>query len=144
MRASMAVPGLIAPVDHDGRKLVDGGLVDNLPIAEVRERCQADVVIAVNVGSPLLKPEEIGSLLTISAQMIGILTEQNVARSKALLKTGDIYVQPALDGITAGNFDKHAEAADRGRAAMDALAEDRKSTRLNSSHEFVSRMPSSA
>ena len=123
MRASMAVPGLIAPVDHDGRKLVDGGLVDNLPIAEVRERCQADVVIAVNVGSPLLKPEEIGSLLTISAQMIGILTEQNVARSKALLKTGDIYVQPALDGITAGNFDKHAEAAERGRAALESLAE---------------------
>lgn len=123
MRASMAVPGLIAPVDHEGRKLVDGGLVDNLPIAEVRERCQADVVIAVNVGSPLLKPEEIGSLLSISAQMIGILTEQNVARSKALLRSGDIYVEPALDGITAGSFDRHAEAADQGRQAMEALAQ---------------------
>ena len=54
----MSVPGLLAPVDHQGRKLVDGGLVDNLPVAEVRERCQADVVIAVNVGTPLLKAEE--------------------------------------------------------------------------------------
>jgi NTE family protein len=45
MRASMSVPGLLAPVDHQGRKLVDGGLVDNLPIAEVRERCNADVVM---------------------------------------------------------------------------------------------------
>ena len=61
MRASMSVPGLLAPVDHQGRKLVDGGLVDNLPVAEVRERCQADVVIAVNVGTPLLKAEEVGS-----------------------------------------------------------------------------------
>ena len=40
MRASMSVPGLMAPLDYRGRKLVDGGLVDNLPIAEVRERCR--------------------------------------------------------------------------------------------------------
>ena len=123
MRASMSVPGLLAPVDHQGRKLVDGGLVDNLPVAEVRERCKADVVIAVNVGSPLLKAEEVGSLLTVSAQMIGILTEQNVSRSRALLKSGDIYIQPELDGISAGDFPKYAEAAVRGRAATEAVAD---------------------
>ena len=39
MRASMSVPGLMAPVERDGHKLVDGGLVDNVPIREVRERC---------------------------------------------------------------------------------------------------------
>ena len=60
MRASMSVPGLMAPLEYEGRKLVDGGLVDNLPVREVRERCKADVVIAVNVGSPLLKANEIG------------------------------------------------------------------------------------
>ena len=54
MRASMSVPGLLAPITRDGRKLVDGGLVDNVPIGEARERCNADVVIAVYVGSPLL------------------------------------------------------------------------------------------
>jgi NTE family protein len=120
MRASMSVPGLLAPVDHQGRKLVDGGLVDNLPIAEVRERCRADVVIAVNVGSPLLKAEEVGSLLTVSAQMVGILTEQNVQRSLATLKAADIYIQPELNGITAADFSKHAEAAASGRAATQA------------------------
>ena len=122
MRASMSVPGLLAPVDHQGRKLVDGGLVDNLPVAEVRERCQADVVIAVNVGSPLLKANEVGSLLTVSAQMVNILTEQNVSRSLASLTTQDIYIKPDLDGITAGDFSRHAEAAERGRAAAEALA----------------------
>jgi len=121
MRASMSVPGLLAPVDHQGRKLVDGGLVDNLPIAEVRERCQADVVIAVNVGSPLLKAEEVGSLLTVSAQMIAILTEQNVTRSLALLRQGDIYIKPDLGPITAGDFSRHAEAADLGRQAAEAM-----------------------
>lgn len=122
MRASMSVPGLIAPVDLQGRKLVDGGLVDNLPVGEVRERCRADVVIAVNVGSPLLKPEEVGSLLTVSAQMVNILTEQNVTRSLATLKPGDVYIKPELDGIGAGDFARHAETADRGRVAAEALS----------------------
>lgn len=121
MRASMSVPGLLAPVEDKGRKLVDGGLVDNVPIGEVRERCQADVVIAVNVGSPLLKAEEVGSLLSVSAQMINILTEQNVTRSLASLRPGDIYIKPDLEGLTAGDFARHAEAADRGHAAADAV-----------------------
>jgi NTE family protein len=109
-------------VEHDGRKLVDGGLVDNVPVTEVRERCGADVVIAVNVGSPLLRPEQIGGLLSISAQMVALLTEQNVTRSLALLGPQDIYLQPDLGDITAGSFERHAEAADLGRAAAETVA----------------------
>lgn len=121
MRASMSVPGLLAPAMRDGRKLVDGGLVDNVPIAEARERCNADIVIAVNVGSPLLPADSVGSLLTISAQMVNILTEQNVTRSLATLKPTDVYIQPDLGTITAANFSRNGEAADRGRAAAEAV-----------------------
>ena len=123
MRASMSVPGLMAPVDHLGHKLVDGGLVDNLPISEARERCQADVVIVVNVGSPLMKAEEVGSLLTVSVQMVNILTEQNVTRSLATLTSSDIYIKPDLNGISAGDFQKSGETADRGKQAAEALAD---------------------
>jgi NTE family protein len=123
MRASMAVPGLLAPVVHEGRKLVDGGLVDNVPIAEVRERCGAEVVIAVNVGTPLLRPEQIGGLLSVSAQMVALLTEQNVTRSLTLLRPQDIYLHPDLGEITAGSFERHAEAADLGRAAAEGVAD---------------------
>ncbi|MFZ4535491.1 patatin-like phospholipase family protein [Propionivibrio sp.] len=123
MRASMSVPGLMAPVDHQGHKLVDGGLVDNVPIAEARERCQADIVIAVNVGSPLMKAEDVGSLLTVSVQMVNILTEQNVTRSIASLKPTDIYIKPDLEGITAGDFSKSSETADRGKKAAEEVAE---------------------
>ena len=122
MRASMSVPGLMSPVDIDGQKLVDGGLVDNVPIDEARARCQADVVIAVNVGSPLLKAEEIGSLLSVAAQMVNILTEQNVVRSLATLKPTDVYIKPDLEGIGAGDFKRTSETADRGAAATDAVA----------------------
>lgn len=121
MRASMSVPGLLAPVDFQGRKLVDGGLVDNLPVAEVRDRCQADVVIAVNVGTPLLKAEDVGSLLTVSSQMIAILTEQNVSRSLAMLGPEDVVIRPELDGIRAGDFARHEAAAERGRVAAQAV-----------------------
>jgi NTE family protein len=121
MRASMSVPGLLSPVDLGGRKLVDGGLVDNVPIGEARERCQPDVVIAVNVGSPLMKAEDVGSLLSVSAQMVNILTEQNVTRSLATLKSSDIYIKPDLGTITAGDFGRNAEAADRGRAAAETV-----------------------
>jgi len=121
MRASMSVPGLLSPVDVGGRKLVDGGLVDNVPIGEVRERCQPDLVIAVNVGSPLMKAEDVGSLLSVSAQMVNILTEQNVTRSLATLKPSDIYIKPDLGTITAGDFGRNAEAADRGRVAAETV-----------------------
>ncbi len=121
MRASMSVPGLMAPLEYRGRKLVDGGLVDNVPIREVRDRCGAQVVIAVNVGSPLLRPEEVSGLISITAQMVALLTEQNVSASLALLTPQDIVIKPDLGTITAGDFGRHAEAADRGRAAALAV-----------------------
>ena len=123
MRASMSVPGLMSPVAVDGRKLVDGGLVDNVPIEEVRARCQADVVIAVNVGSPLLTAEEISGLVSVSAQMVNLLTEQNVTRSLARLTAGDIYLKPDLKGITAADFQRTGETADRGALAARAAAD---------------------
>ena len=59
VRASMAVPGAFAPVKVGERLLVDGGLTQNLPVQTVQQMC-ADRVIAVNIGSPLLKAEELG------------------------------------------------------------------------------------
>ena len=59
MRASMSVPGAIAPADIDDAIYVDGGLTDNLPV-DVARSMGADIVIAVNLGTPLLKREELG------------------------------------------------------------------------------------
>ena len=123
MRASMSVPGLMAPVADGGTLLVDGGLVDNVPIDEVRKSCNPDIVIAVNVGSPLLQAKQIGSLLSVAAQMVNILTEQNVTRSLATLKPTDIYIKPDLEGITAGDFERYAETAKRGREAALAMVD---------------------
>ena len=122
MRASMSVPGLMAPLEYRGRKLVDGGLVDNLPIREVRERCGAQVVIAVNVGSPPLRPEEVVGLLSVTAQVVALLTEQNVSASLATLTAQDISIKPELGDIVSTDFSRHASAADAGHEAAQALA----------------------
>jgi NTE family protein len=123
MRASMSVPGVMTPIVREGRKLVDGGLVDNVPIQEVRERCGAEAVIAINVGSPLSKPEEVGGLLSVVGQMVNLLTEQNVATSLKLLGPKDVYMRPELGDITAASFDRQLEAAAIGRATALAHAE---------------------
>ena len=119
MRASMSVPGLMAPIEHQGRKLVDGGLVDNVPIEVARDLCQADRVIAVNVGSPLKSADKVGSLISVTGQMIGILTQQNVHNSLAGLRAGDIYIAPELGDITATDFVRYEEAAEAGKLAAE-------------------------
>lgn len=124
MRASMSVPGLIAPVLRDGRKLVDGGLTDNLPVAEARSLCDPDVLVVVNVGSPLYKPEELTGVITVLGQVANLLTEQNVARSMELLRPTDIYIRPEMGDITSTGFTRQLEAARRGReAALQARQE---------------------
>jgi NTE family protein len=122
MRASMSVPVLLSPVLYQGRRLVDGGLVDNLPIDEVRSRCNPDVVIAVDVGSPLSKAEAVSSIGSVTGQMIGILAEQNAIASRATLKPGDIYIKPGLTNFSSTDFNKYREGIEWGRRAAQEQA----------------------
>jgi NTE family protein len=129
MRATMSVPGVMAPVEIDGHHLVDGGLVENLPVDLVRKMCAADVVIAVNLGTPLLKASEITSIFSVSEQMINILTEQNVRASLAQLGPRDILISPELGDIGAGSFDRARDAIAIGEKA--ALAHEAELRRLS-------------
>jgi NTE family protein len=57
MRTSMSVPGAVAPAEFDGMTLVDDMLTSTLPIQTARNEMGADIIIAVDVGTPLLKRE---------------------------------------------------------------------------------------
>ena len=116
MRASMSIPGAIAPAEMGKRLLVDGMLTDNLPI-DVAKAMGADVVIAVDVGTPLLKHDEIKSLLGVTSQMVSILTKQNVQAALALLTPRDVLIEPALGDFSATDFDHLAKAVPIGEAA---------------------------
>ncbi|HKX93262.1 MAG TPA: patatin-like phospholipase family protein, partial [Methylibium sp.] len=114
LRSSMSVPGVFAPTEVDGRILGDGGLVDNLPIDVVR-RMGADVVIAVNIGTPLAGRESLDTLLGVTAQMINILTEQNVQRSIATLTARDLLIAPPLGALTSADFKRTGDFIGLGR-----------------------------
>ena len=122
MRASMSVPGAIAPSEANGRILVDGGLTDNLPVDVARKDLGAEVVIAVNLGTPLLKRGDLGSVLGVTEQMINILTEQNVRASLASLGPRDILIEPELGSFSASNFDELTKTVPIGEAAARKVA----------------------
>ena len=105
MRSSMSVPGVFPPIEVAGRVLGDGGLVNNVPVDVVRAM-GVDVVIAVNIGTPLSGRETLNSALGLTAQMVNILTEQNVKRSLATLGAQDLLIAPALGTLTAADFDR--------------------------------------
>jgi len=122
VRASMSVPGAFAPVDLNGRLLVDGGLVANLPVG-VALQFKPDVIIAVDLGAPLLKRDAIGSLFTVGLQTINILMAQNVERSLGELRPGDILISPDVADIDSADFQHSMRAFDRGLAAAQGIAD---------------------
>ena len=93
LRASMSVPGVFAPVKIDGLILVDGGMVNNLPINVVRDM-GADIVIAVDISSPLLTEEQLTSVIKVTEQLTGFLTRRNTMRQIATLETRRHSVGP--------------------------------------------------
>jgi NTE family protein len=121
LRATMSVPTVMAPVEVDDKLLIDGGLVDNLPVSTGRALC-GDVVVAVNLGTPLLTRKEIGSAVSVGLQMVNILTEQNVRASLAMLSPGDVLVSPVLDALTSGSFDQAQPLFRAGEAAVRSVA----------------------
>jgi len=121
LRSSMSVPGVFAPVEWEDRILGDGGLVNNLPVDVARDM-GATRLIAVNVGTPVGGRETLNSLIGLTAQMINILTEQNVQRSIASMSAGeDLLITPQLGKLSSGDFDKVRELIQAGEAAAEAL-----------------------
>ncbi len=116
MRASMSVPGAFAPVQIDGQLYVDGGLVRNLPVDVARATC-ADVVIAVNLGTPLGKRDQLKSVFAVALQSVNLMTELNVSQSLTSLKETDVLITPDLTGISSSDFVRYADAINKGSEA---------------------------
>lgn len=121
LRSSMSVPGVFAPTEVDGRILGDGGLVDNVPV-DVARAMGAQVLIVVNIGTPIAGRETLGSVGGLTAQMINILTEQNVQRSLATLSTRDVLIAPDLGALTSSDFERTRELISLGQQGAEPLA----------------------
>ena len=121
IRASMSLPGVIAPVEVDGRLLVDGGIANNLPVDEARGLC-ADVVIAVNIGTPPLDREQIKSVLSVTNQLSLLLGQASVEAQLRSLGERDVLIAPDLGDISAASFRRVAEAIRIGEQAARAAS----------------------
>jgi NTE family protein len=110
MRASMSIPSALAPVELDGKILVDGGVSNNLPIDVVRKLCRPDVVIAVDVGAPLAPAGELNSFLSVTNQLTTILTVRNVVEQIKTLGKQDILITPDLQNVSSIDFDRFPDA----------------------------------
>lgn len=113
IRASMSVPGLIAPARVDGRLLVDGGLVANLPI-DVMRTMGVDIIIAVDVEFPLYSSEELESVVTITEQMLTLLIRKETLRQIESLAENDILIRPQLGTFASSNFANIVDAIEPG------------------------------
>jgi len=123
VRASMAAPGVFAPVEIEGETYVDGGLVANLPVEEAL-REGAEVVVASYLGDTdkAGEAQPAGNALSVANRMLEILMRQNERRNIALLRPQDILVRPQLQGFHSGSFRQPAEIIQAGREAV--LAQD--------------------
>ena len=120
VRASMSIPVFFTPVEIEGRRLIDGGPANNLPIDVVRQM-GADIVIAVDITAPLLVDDELDSVLSVADQMTNILTQRTVQERIATLTMDDILIRPDLQGIGGLDFARTLDPIEPGEQATRAV-----------------------
>jgi len=127
LRATMAIPTLFAPVEWDECLLVDGGLLNNLPVDEVIEM-GADIVIAVDLASPLNPRDELITAEKILGQSFQVV---DIEQKKGKLEKVDLLIQPDMKGLSSTDYfspkkmarikERGEEAARNARSALLAL-----------------------
>ena len=107
MRASMSIPGVFKPVIQNGRMLMDGGLLNNLPV-DVVKAMGADVVIAIDLQQKQHKDREFSlkDLLGIDGPLNWLVERPDWKKYNANRKAVDVYIHPMLDGFGASDFNK--------------------------------------
>jgi NTE family protein len=116
MRASLSAPGVFAPVERDGRLLVDGGLAENLPV-DVARAMGVDILIVVDVSTPLVARDKLTSAPVISNQMLAILIRHNEQRQLESLSKSDVRITPILGEFSPFDFASVSRAVEAGEQA---------------------------
>ncbi|WP_337967668.1 patatin-like phospholipase family protein [uncultured Flavobacterium sp.] len=123
MMASAAFPSLFTPVEIDGNLLVDGGVVNNYPIKEVRN-LGADIIIGVDVQDDLMNRKNLKNATRILVQITNL---QSIDKMKSKIKDTDIYIKPDIRDYGVISFDKGEEIIRKGEEAAFAVYEKIKS-----------------
>ena len=120
IRASMSIPAVFAPVEINGQLLVDGGMVDNIPVDVAREM-GVDMVIVVDIGTPLRGRKQLNTVFDILNQSITLMTRSNSEVQLASLKPDDILIQPALASYGTTDFGRALDIINAGYRATQVM-----------------------
>ena len=129
LRATMAIPTILAPVEWDEYLLVDGGLLNNLPVDVVKEM-GAEIVIAVDLANPLYPREDLLSADKVLGQSLQVV---EVEQKKSKIDKVDLLIWPDMKGLSSADYffpdrmarlrERGEEAARNARPALQALKE---------------------
>lgn len=122
MRASMAVPAFFTPVEREVKLLVDGRVVNNIPVDVVKDM-GADIIIAVDVGAAgaVVDTNKFKSMFGIMGRTYTIMQRP---KQDEMLKLADLVIAPDVKGMTASQFHRIAEFFPIGEAAAKAMEGD--------------------
>jgi NTE family protein len=123
--ASTAVPGVFSPVAHEGRFLIDGGIVDKVPVDVVIEM-GATAVIAVDTGAPIARRVEthLEAILQAQRSTSKHLTQMQLDAARRLLNDRLVILRPDVGWIRMFAFEYAEEAIQAGRASVTAHLDD--------------------
>ena len=110
LRASMAIPSVFTAVEYGGRKLVDGGVVRNFPVRDVRDM-GANIVVGSDLSGPPKTPDQVTNALQVLLQ-VAFFREAADTRTEIPLCT--IYVHQPLDKYGMANFGEATDIIEEG------------------------------
>ncbi|EJB1794673.1 patatin-like phospholipase family protein [Vibrio parahaemolyticus] len=105
MMASMSVPGALPPYKLNGHMLVDGGVVNNMPV-DVARAMGADVVIAVDISTDYKTEDDFTGLFTVADQLSNYLVRRSTQQQVETLQEHDVYIRPNVGKMETVEFDK--------------------------------------
>ncbi len=117
IRATMSIPSFFNPVTLNGKLLVDGGVINNFPVEEVR-KAGAEYIIGVDVQTGLHPAERLNSMFTIFDQVTSFYRQSANDRAVALT---DIYIKPDLSDFDMMSFNDNEAIMKRGEEAARRL-----------------------
>lgn len=110
IRSSIAIPSFLTAVDYDGHRLIDGGIVRNFPVRDVKEM-GANYVIGSNVTGGLLPSEKVRNAIQVLLQVAFFGEEKDKKEEVAMC---DIYVPLNKEKYTMGSFPQAKEILEFG------------------------------
>ncbi len=101
VRASMAIPSVFTAIDYDSTKLVDGGIIRNFPVKDIKEM-GADIVIGVNLFTGLPDISKLNNVLDVFYQITQYRDAEDLVEEK---KICNLIIEPPVGKYSAGSFD---------------------------------------